>query len=125
MEGQMLGKRVGVGMIKALLAAYAVTGVLLLLLAFLMLQFELDSGKVSIGILAVYLVSCFFGGFAAGKLSSARRFLWGLAAGVGYFLILLAVSLLSAAGGGQPAGGQAVTAFVICACSGMLGGMLS
>ena len=45
-------------MMKALLLSYAVTGVLLLLLAFLLYKMGLGESQVNLGILLIYIVSC-------------------------------------------------------------------
>lgn len=61
-------------MVKALLAAYVVTGILLIILAALY-KFELNEGAVTAGVTAVYLISTFTGGLVVGKLAKVRRFL--------------------------------------------------
>ncbi len=110
--------------LKSLVLSCIVTVVLLFLLTFLLFQFELDEGKVSIGIIAVYLISCFLGGFFAGKQCGSRKFLWGLAVGSAYFVLLFLVSLAVKHGiTAQPM--QMVTTFLLCAGGGMIGGMLS
>ena len=110
--------------LKSLVIAYIVTAVLLLLLTFLLFQLELDDGKVSVGIIVVYLLSCFAGGFLAGKKCGTRKFLWGLAVGGIYFVLLFILSLAARHGiSTQPV--QMFTTFLLCAGGGMLGGMLS
>ena len=54
--------------LRSLLFSYAVTGIFLLLLAFLLFQFDLGEKPVSAGIVAVYILSCLLGGFMAGKI---------------------------------------------------------
>ena len=54
-------------MIKALLLAYAATGILLLILAFLLYKMGLGESQINIGIMVTYIVSCLFGGFYMGK----------------------------------------------------------
>ena len=68
-------------MMKALLLSYAVTGVLLLVLAFLLYKMGLGESQVNLGIWLIYIVSCLTGGFYMGKKAESRRFLsgeWGL-----------------------------------------------
>ena len=76
------------------------------------------------GIIVIYVVSTFIGGFVIGKMSGERKFLWGLAVGVLYFVLLLLVSfgLYHSLQGGTS---DLVTTFLMCAGGGMLGGMLS
>lgn len=113
-----------VWIIKALLAAYIVTGVLLLILAFVLYKFELDESKVTLGIIGVYIVSCLIGGLIAGKGIGTRRFIWGLILGAVYFLILTGVSLaINRTLDGNA--GSFLSTMVMCMGGGMLGGMLS
>ena len=63
-------------LIRAQLTAWVVTALLLLLMALLLFKLELNESKVSLGMNAVYVLSCFFGGLAAGKGGKKRKFLW-------------------------------------------------
>lgn len=113
-----------VWVLKALLASYVVTGVLLLLLTFLLYQFELDEQKVTAGIVVIYVVSTFVGGFVLGKLTKVRKFAWGLVIGISYFMLLFLISLGLYRGiDGEWI--QILTTFFMCAGGGMFGGMLS
>lgn len=110
--------------IKGLMAAYVITGVLLLLLAFVLYKFELDESKVTLGIIGVYIVSCLIGGLIVGKRIGARRFIWGLIVGALYFLILTGISLaVNRTLEGNA--GSFLSTMVMCMGGGMLGGMLS
>ncbi|MGC4019075.1 MAG: TIGR04086 family membrane protein [Muricomes sp.] len=113
-----------VWLLKALLCAYVVTGILLLLLTLLLYKFNLDEGKITAGITAIYVVSTFVGGFVAGKLVKVRKFVWGLTMGILYFALLMLISLgvYRAVQGG---GASVMTTFLLCAGGGMLGGMVS
>lgn len=110
--------------LRSLLCAFVVTGILLLVLAGLLYKLSLDEGKVTAGIILIYVLSTFVGGFIAGKLLKERKFLWGLTVGILYFGLLMLVSLglyRSLQGGGA----DILTTFFLCAGGGMLGGMLS
>ena len=87
-------------MVKALLAAYVVTGILLIILALALYKFELNEGAVTAGVTAVYLISTFTGGLVVGKLAKVRRFLWGSST-------------------------EILVTFALCAGGGMAGGMIS
>lgn len=78
--------------LRSLLFSYAVTGIFLLLLAFLLFQFDLGEKPVSAGIVAVYILSCLLGGFMAGKIIRKDKYLWGILVGVFYYLLLITVS---------------------------------
>lgn len=110
--------------LKALLCAYIVTGIFLLLLTLLLYKMNLDESKVSAGITLVYVISTFSGGFVAGKLAKVRRFLWGLGTGVTYFLLLFLISLVLYRSI-QDNAINMLTTFLLCAGGGMLGGMVS
>ncbi len=111
-------------MLKALLCAYIMTGILLLVLTLLLYKAGLSEGNVNAGIILVYVISTFSGGFVMGKLAGNRKFLWGLLSGVVYFLLLLLIS----AGiyhSLQSDAAALATTFLLCAGGGMLGGMIS
>ena len=114
----------GTDILKALLCAYVVTGILLLVLTLLLYKAGLSEENVNAGIILIYVISTFSGGFVIGKLTGTRKFLWGLLLGVIYFVLLLLISL------GIYHSLQAdvmnlVTMFLLCAGGGMLGGMIS
>ena len=110
--------------LKALLASYIVTGVLLFLLTFLLYKFDWDEQMVTAGIVVIYVVSTFVGGFILGKIRRVRKFLWGLIMGILYFALLFLISFgVYRSFGGN--GTNLITTFLLCAGGGMLGGMLS
>lgn len=113
-----------VSMLKALIAGYAVTGILLLILALLLYKFDLGEQQVTMGIVVIYVISTFLGGIVIGKLAGVRRFLWGLTLGMIYFALLLLVST-AVNHSLQSNGTNLLTAFLLCAGGGMLGGMVS
>lgn len=114
----------GIWLLKALLTGYVITGMLLMILALLLYKINLDEQKVTIGIIATYIISTFVGGFIMGKLVEKQKFIWGLVLGVIYFLLLFIVSFM-VNHKLQSNGANLVTTFFLCAGGGMLGGMLS
>lgn len=110
-------------LVKALMLSYFVTMVMLLGMSFGLYKFDLSEQAVRIGILAVYIISTFAGGFAMGKMGKTRKFLRGLLLGVFYFLLLLAISagIYRTVQGGM----QMMIAWILCGAGGMLGGMVS
>ena len=107
-----------------MLASYIVTGILLMVLAFLLYKMDLDKAKVSAGIIVIYVVSAFVGGFLMGKMAKVKKFLWGLVIGAAYFLLLFLISF-GVYHTVQGSVMNTLTAFLLCAGGGMLGGMLS
>lgn len=111
-------------LLTGLVAAYAITGGSLLLLALLLFKLDLTEGKITAGIIIIYILSCFLGGLLAGKRAGSRKFLWGLLLGLIYVLLLMAVSAFT--GPGISAGAPSViTSFIMCVGAGMMGGMLA
>ena len=111
-------------MVKALLAAYVVTGILLIILALALYKFELNEGAVTAGVTAVYLISTFTGGLVVGKLAKVRRLLWGIVLGILYFalLLLVTVGIYRTFHGNST---EILVTFALCAGGGMAGGMIS
>ena len=107
---------------------YAVSAVLLFLLAFLLYQMELTKEVVKIGIIVIYIISGFAGGFFAGRQMKDKKYIWGLLAGGIYYIILILFSLLIKQGMGETVAVEPirmVTTLMLCTVSGMAGGMLS
>ena len=76
------------------------------------------------GIIVIYVLSTFVGGFILGKLKRVKKFLWGLIMGVLYFVLLFLISFVvyrSFDGNGT----NVMTTLLLCAGGGMLGGMLA
>lgn len=109
---------------KCLLISYLITTGLLLLLALMLYRFNLSEKIVSISIIAIYIIVTFLAGFLTGKREGNKKFLWGLLMGTLYFAILIVISLIVNHGMNEVSG-NFFTVLVLCAGSGMLGGMLS
>lgn len=110
--------------LKSLLTAYIITGILLVILAMLLYKFELNEKIVSAAITGIYVISTLAGGFIIGKLMRVRRFLWGMGIGIAYFALLLLITL----GVYRTLNGDSanlLTTFILCAGGGMAGGMIS
>ena len=123
MRNRQIGTKV-MWVLKSLLASYIVTGLLLLALTFLVYQFKLDEQIVMGGIVMIYVISTFVGGFILGKLVHVRKFIWGIVIGSIYFVLLFVISY-GVYREFSTNGLNAVTTAVLCIGGGMLGGMLS
>lgn len=110
--------------LKILLFMYIITGILLVILAGLLYKLQLSEGVVSAGIVVIYVVSGFLGGFLAGKTMKTRKFLWGMILGGCYFLILIAGSIAFQHGIDMEIS-RFFTTLILCIASGMIGGMAS
>ncbi len=117
-------EQTAVRMLKSLLCAYIVTGIMLLILTLLLYKAGLSEENINAGIILTYVISTFAGGFVIGKLTGVRKFLWGLLTGIVYFVLLLLISLgVYHSLQGEIA--SLLTTFLLCAGGGMLGGMVS
>lgn len=122
MERTVKNSAMGLTILKILLLMYVITGVMLLALTALLSKLQLTESAVSIGIVAIYVISGFVGGLLAGKKMKSRKFLWGMIMGAAYFLILVVGSMVFHKGLDMEASRFATT-LVLCIASGMVGGM--
>ena len=83
--------------LKALLLAAVITGVEIIILSVLLYKTNLSESNLHIGVIVGYGIACFLSGLYCGKKIKTRRFLWGIAAGLIYYVVLLAVSVPVAA----------------------------
>ena len=111
-------------MVRALIAAYILSGILLVVLSFALFKLRLPEKQVNLAVCAVYILSCFFGGIIAGKTMRTRRFFWGLVLGSLYFLFLYLMSLAQKDGVTEDTK-RLLSVLAMCTLSGMAGGMVS
>ena len=89
---------------------FIISALLLLLLALLLYRLELTEAVVKMAVIVIYIITGLTGGI--------------LMAGTVYFGILFAVSLIIKGGAGiEPV--KMITTWVLCACAGTAGGMIS
>jgi putative membrane protein (TIGR04086 family) len=115
-------KKLLFNMTKILLFMYILTGLMLFLLAFLMYKMDLASNQINLGIIIIMISSTFIGGLLAAKSFREKRFIYGAAVGLLYFLILIIIS--STIQQNLKLADDALTMFIMCLGSGTLGGML-
>lgn len=110
--------------VAALFLMYIVSGLLLLFLALLLYKMELAASIVRIAVIVIYIISGGIGGFFIGKKMKDQKYLWGLLAGAMYFVLLFLFSAIMKQGFSfDPV--NLVTTLILCAASGMAGGMVS
>lgn len=110
--------------VKGLIFSYAVTGALLMILAFLVFKFQLGESITDIAIVAIYVLVTFLGAFITGKKVKEQKFLWGFLLGFLYILIISMVAIVI----GHTfhiADTANLTTAALCVGGGLLGGMLS
>lgn len=109
--------------VKGIAAAFLVSAVILIVLAFLMYRFELAESVVRGGIIAAYVFSCFVGGSVVSRRQEGKKYLWGILVGALYYVILISVSMIINKRMFVNIPGV-VSSGVLCILGGMLGGML-
>lgn len=111
-------------MLKALLASYIATMLMLMLLTLLVYKLDVGEKAVSAGIVSIYILSTMVGGVLIGKMAQTRRFIWGIGLGMFYFLLLLLITF----GVYRSLNGDTsnlITTWILCVGGGMIGGMIS
>ena len=95
-----------------------------MLLALFVFRFGLSEKAVSLVIIGIYIGVTFLAGFITGKKLKTRKFMWGLIVGSLYFLVLIVLSL-AVNHSFKDVATNFFSVLIMCAGSGMLGGMLS
>lgn len=111
-------------MLRSLVLSYVLSALLLAALAFVLYRLRLKEGTVNLMVFAIYFISCFAGGLAAGKSMKRRRFFWGFLSGLAYFLVLFAVSRFLNQGL-PPELERSAYVLGLCVLGGSLGGIIS
>ena len=124
MERQARKESMLIPVMVILVTMYIITGMLLLLLAFLMYKMDLGEPVVNGAIIAIYIIAGFFGGFLIGKKAGVKKYLWGLLMGAIYYGVLLLVGVILHQGlNGEPV--HLLSTMVLCLLSATAGGMIS
>lgn len=111
-----------VAILKALIAAYVISGIMLLFLAFLLYKFYLSDTTLAFGIVLIYLIANIIGGMITGKNVATRKFAWGILFGVIYVVILMAASMLLSS---IPDVKMLILPCIVCITGAMFGGIIS
>lgn len=97
------------------------TAVILFVSSGIIWKYAYDEKAISAVVIGTYIVVNIVGGIVAGKLFKKNKFLWGLAAGITYFSVLLLFGIVVFKTGTP--GINTIVNALICAVSGMTGGM--
>ena len=108
----------------SVLVMFLLSCLFLLLLAALLYKFDLSESAVKVGIVVIYIVSGVIAGFFMGKIMITQKYLRGFPSGAIYFCILFLISVLVKQGVSMELP-KVATTFILCAVSGMAGGMIS
>ncbi len=108
--------------VKALVASYIASLILVLLMALIMYKLKLSESQTYIGIIAIYVISSALGGFLIAKSTQSKRLIRGILMGVLYFAVLTFVSLIINKGiHASPS--DVVKALAACMAGGAVGGI--
>ncbi len=124
MERQGKKESMVIPVMVVLVTMYIVTGIMLLLLAFLMYRMELSEPVTNGAIIAIYIISGFLGGFLIGKKVGVKKYLWGFLVGALYYGVLFLVGLLLHQSVDVDAV-HLISTMVLCLLSATAGGMIS
>ncbi len=124
MERQANKQSMVIPVMVILVTMYIITGILLLLLAFLMYRMDLSEPVANGAIIAIYIISGFLGGFLIGKKVGVKKYLWGFLMGVLYYGVLFLVGLLLHQSVDVDAV-HLISTMVLCLLSSTAGGMIS
>ena len=108
----------------SLLISYFVSTCCIIILGFLLYKFHISIKVIDIGIVLLYIISNFTGGYICGKNLNKRKYLGGLMVGTLYFIVMILLSLIM----NQSFLGvhlSLVSSFLLCTASGMMGGCIS
>lgn len=122
MEQQVSINKLAKGMLMGWLVSTVMTVILIFLAALLIYLTDMGSGVISVSVFVIYILSALSGGWVAGHKIKYKKFLWGLAVGVLYYLTVCMIAALS--GGMMDGFHVRIPVVLMCLGSGMLGGML-
>ena len=120
--GEALGKKL-VMLGKALILAYIVTALLILLASFIMYKAGMGENQMRIFVMVIYGIASIASGFAYGKARNERRLLSGCIAGILYFAVLVIISAIVNHGFSMDLK-KGIISFSICVIGGAVGGIM-
>ena len=116
--------RLIIDMIKALVLAYIITGLLVLLTAWITYKFNLSDKTIGLLVTGIYIFVTAIAGLIMGKRVKSKQYLWGMLTGIAYVVILCVISIIITKGfNGVSADG--LSTLLLCMAGGTLGGMIS
>ena len=107
---------------KVLAVMVGITAILLLLLSLIFYKINLSEKGIAVGIVLIYVIANFVGGFIMGKIKEEKKYKWGIMVGVMFFAVLTMVSLMMT-GQLYGSGIKAMWALLSCIGGGIIGGM--
>ena len=119
----LLGKRIFT-VLKVLVLAYVLTGLLMLLSAFIMYKLKLSTEHSRLFVMVIYGIVTIVSGLLYGKIKEKRRLFNGAFIGLLYFMVLLLVSLVVNKGLTDSLQSNIIS-MIICVAGGSIGGIIS
>lgn len=118
-----MGKKI-LTVLKVLVLSYVLTGLLMLLLAFIMYKLKLSSEYSRLFVMVIYGIVTIVSGLLYGKIKEKRRLLNGAFMGLVYFTVLLVVSMAVNKGFTDTLQSNIIS-LIICVAGGSIGGIIS
>ena len=118
-----MAEKIVKNVIIVLLIQILVTAVILFISSVIIWKYACDEKAISMVTIGTYIVVNILGGVIAGRLFKKNKFLWGLASGVLYFSVLLLGGVIIFKTGRFEM--SMIVNGLICAVSGMTGGMFA
>jgi putative membrane protein (TIGR04086 family) len=104
--------------------AYVLTGLLMLLSAFIMYKLKLSTEHSRLFVMVIYGIVTIVSGLLYGKIKEKRRLFNGAFIGLLYFMVLLLVSLVVNKGLTDSLQSNIIS-MIICVAGGSIGGIIS
>ncbi|MGN0435455.1 MAG: TIGR04086 family membrane protein [Wujia sp.] len=111
-------------LLKAMLIAYVITGILLFVLSWVTYKLELSDRSISAFVALIYIMSTAIASFYVGKCRKSRALVWGLVIGILYSAIVCLVSIIMS-GGAVNVAADGLGTILLSIGGGVLGAFIS
>ena len=111
-------------LIRGMLVAYLITGMLIFILAWVTYKLDLSDNMIGVFVTVIYILSNVAGGFSIARCKGRKRLLYGLLSGALYVAILFLISVIATKGISNIEA-EGVAAILLCLGGGALGGIIS
>lgn len=115
-------QKIIINILKAILIGYILTILCVLLLSVIAYKFDLNNSQINIGRIIIIILSTIVMGLLVGKSIRKTKWMYGIIAGVIYFIIFVIASVIINKNSGISS--DIVSLFFMCVGGSTLGGML-
>lgn len=111
-------------LLKSVLLAYVLTGLLILAGGWISYKMDLSDKILNLMVIFIYICVNMFSGIYMGRKLQNKRYIWGMLAGLSYAAILIIISIV-VPGGTSGIDLDGICAILLCMAGGSLGGIVS